>query len=84
MQLPAFVKDLAERAIKTAAQTALTVLGADQLNVLHVDWETVAGLTGGATLLSVLTSLASLKFGTVGTASLTKAVQKAPRHKTGA
>lgn len=72
MQVPAFVKDLAERAVKTAAQTALTVLGAEQLNVLHVDWETVAGLTGGAALLSVLTSLASLKFGDTGTASAVK------------
>jgi hypothetical protein len=76
MQVPVFVKDLAERAVKTAAQTAVTVLGAEQLNVLHVDWATVAGLTGGATLLSVLTSLASLKFGSTGTASVTNAVQK--------
>lgn len=72
MQVPAFVKDLLERAVKTAAQTALTVLGAVQLNVLHVDWETVTGLAGGAALLSVLTSLASLKFGGTGTASAVK------------
>lgn len=75
MQVPAFVKDLTERAVKTAAQTAVTVLGADQLNVLHVDWETVLGLSGGAALLSVLTSLASLGVGTSGTASATKAVE---------
>lgn len=75
MKIPSFVTDLVERAVKTAAQTAVTVLGADKLNVLHVDWETVAGLSGGAALLSVLTSLASLKIGTSGTASLTNAVE---------
>jgi hypothetical protein len=72
MSASSFVKDLAERAVKTAAQTALTVLGAEQLNVLHVDWETVTGLAGGAALLSVLSSLASLKFGNTGTASAVK------------
>lgn len=74
MQVPALVKDLIERAVKTAAQTALTVLGADQLNVLHVDWETVAGLSGGAALLSVLTSLASSP--RVGTLSPASAVRQ--------
>lgn len=72
MSATSFAKDLLERAVKTAAQTALTVLGADQLNVLQADWETVLGLTGGAALLSVLTSLASLKFGDTGTASAVK------------
>lgn len=69
MQLPTFVKDLVERAVKTFAQTALTVLGANQLDVLSVDWQTVLGLGGGAAFVSVLTSLASLKFGDTGTAS---------------
>jgi ABC-type lipoprotein release transport system permease subunit len=73
MQVPALVKDLVERAVKTAAQTALTVLGADQLNLLNVDWETVVGLSGGAALLSVLTSLASSpRVGTLSPASAVK------------
>lgn len=75
MQIPAFASDLIERAVKTAAQTAVMFLGADKLNVLSVDWETVLGLSGGAALLSVLTSLASLKIGTDGTASATTAVE---------
>ena len=70
MQVPTFVKDLLERAVKTAAQTALTLFGANAVDVLHVDWQTVLGLGGGAALVSVLTSLASLKFGDTGTASV--------------
>lgn len=72
MQIPAFVKDLLERAVKTAAQTAVAVLGANTVDVLSVDWETVVGLSGGAALISALTSLASYKFGDSGTASAVK------------
>ncbi len=75
MNLPPFVADAAERAIKSGAQAALLFLGADKLNLLNVDWETAAGLSGGAVLLSVLTSLASVKLGSSGTASLTDAVE---------
>lgn len=78
MQVPAFVQDLAERAIKSGAQSAVVFLGADKLNLLTVDWQTALGLSGGAALLSVLTSLASLKIGNSGTASLTTAVEPAP------
>lgn len=78
MKIPPFLADLVERAIKTAAQTAVMFLGADKLNILTVDWETVAGLSGGSALLSVLTSLASLKIGSSGTASATNAVEPAP------
>ena len=77
MNIPPFLVDLTERAVKTAAQTAVTVLGADKLDVLHVDWETVLGLSGGAALLSVLTSLGSERIGNGGTASATKAVEPA-------
>ncbi len=52
-----------ERAVKSAAQGALLAVGADQLDVLSLDWSVLAGFAGGAALLSVLTSLAS---GTVG------------------
>lgn len=55
----AWLKDAVERAVKTAAQTAVTVLGADAVNVLSVDWETVVGLGLGAAVVSVLTSIAS-------------------------
>ena len=47
-----------DRAIRTAAQTAVVLLGAGQVDVLTVDWTNVASLSAGAAILSVLTSLA--------------------------
>lgn len=50
-----------ERAIKTVAQTALALVGAGVLNVLTADWEQILGVSLGAGLLSILTSVASAK-----------------------
>lgn len=52
-----------ERAIKTAAQSALLAVGADQVNALQLDFVTVGGFAAGGFLLSVLTSLASAAVG---------------------
>lgn len=65
-----FALDAAERAVKTAAQVAITFLGADAFNVLSVDWAEVGGLAAGAALVSVLTSVASFNIGDKGTASV--------------
>ena len=51
----------AERAVKTAAQSALLTIGADQLIATEADWKLVAGMAAGGALLSVLTSFASVK-----------------------
>ena len=51
----------AERAVKTAAQSALLTIGADQLNANEAGWKLVAGMAAGGALLSVLTSFASVK-----------------------
>ncbi|MDR1821143.1 MAG: holin [Oscillospiraceae bacterium] len=64
-----FAKDLAERAIKTAAQAAIAAIGTTAL-LQSVDWRTVASVTALATIMSVLTSIASYKVGEPGTASL--------------
>lgn len=48
-----------ERATKSAAQAAILVLGADQLNVLSVDWPDVGGFALGGFVLSLLTSVGS-------------------------
>lgn len=69
-----FIKDAIERAIKTFAQTLLAYFGADALDVLRADWGNALSIAGGAVVLSLLTSLLSLKIGHSGTASATDAV----------
>lgn len=59
----------AERATKSAAQAALLVIGADQLNALHANWVDVGGFALGGFVLSVLTSIASSGFGGDGPAA---------------
>lgn len=75
-----FLKDAAERAVKTFAQTLLAYFGADAFNVLEANWGNGLSVAAGAVALSVLTSLGSFQFGNSGTASLTKAVEPAGRH----
>jgi hypothetical protein len=58
-----------ERATKTAAQSALLVVGADQTNVLSTDWAQVLGFAAGGFVLSVLTSVATSGFGSSGPAA---------------
>lgn len=48
-----------ERAIKTAAQSAVLVIGADQFDALAVSWPEVGGFALGGFVLSVLTSVGS-------------------------
>lgn len=70
-----FFLDLLERAIKTFVQSllaTLTVQGVSDL--LAVNWGQAASIAGLATLVSVLTSLLSIKLGNGGTASATDAV----------
>ena len=55
----AFWASAGERAIKTVAQTALAILGTDQLiSALEVDWTEVGGVALLAGILSLLTSIA--------------------------
>jgi hypothetical protein len=46
-----------ERAIKTFAQTGLAVFGGSVVNIFDVDWSSWLGVTLGATVLSILTSI---------------------------
>ena len=55
---PAFWKATAERAVRTAAQAAGAAIGATAL-AHEVDWLLVGSATALATILSVLTSIAS-------------------------
>lgn len=58
-----FVKDTAERAVKTFAQSAVAVLTAGATGVLDVDWLNLLSVALLATLISVLTSIGSGKVG---------------------
>lgn len=58
-----FLRQTLERAIKSAGQAVLLVLGAGQVQALTVDWQTVGGFALGAVVLSVATSAASFGFG---------------------
>ena len=58
-----FWKLTLERAIKTAAQTGIIFIGAEQMNVIDFDWVTLGGFVLGGAFLSLLTSVASAPVG---------------------
>jgi hypothetical protein len=61
-----FLTAVAERAIKTFAQTLLATIGADSAGVLDATTVDAAKVAAGATLLSILTSFASSVTGNPG------------------
>ena len=65
-----FVLDAAERAVKTAAQTAVALIGTGAVGVIDVDWQNVASVSAVAAVVSLLTSIASNPVGDRGTASV--------------
>jgi hypothetical protein len=46
-----------ERAIKTLAQAALAFLGTGSSGLFTIDWTALVSVSGGAALLSILTSV---------------------------
>lgn len=48
-----------ERAVKTLAQTAIALIGTGTITIGQIDWIYIASATAVATLLSVLTSIAT-------------------------
>ena len=58
-----FLVQLAERAIKTFAQTLVALAGASQMDWLNLDWQHLTATAAIAAGLSVLTSIASDKIG---------------------
>lgn len=57
--MTSFFRATAVRAVRTAAQTAVALLGAGAVDVLAVDWQSIASVSAGAAIVSVLTSLAT-------------------------
>jgi hypothetical protein len=70
-----FTKDLIERAVKTAAQTAVTAL-VGYSTISEVGWGHALGEVALMTLMSVLCSFGSFKFGENGTACAVKIDEK--------
>ena len=54
-----FLKDTAERAVKTFAQSMVAVMTAGATGVLDVDWVNALSVSLLATLVSVFTSIGS-------------------------
>lgn len=50
-----------ERAIKTVAQSAIAFLGSGSVGLFTIDWVSLASVSLGAGLLSILTSVAFKK-----------------------
>jgi hypothetical protein len=67
-----FIEDLAERAIKTFAQTFLALVGSDMAGIFTIATVDTLKVSLGAALLSVLSSIASTQVGDPESASATK------------
>lgn len=59
----------AERAIKTCAQSLITLIGTEAVGILDLDWAQILSVAGTMTLLSILTSVASGPVGDLGPAA---------------
>ena len=67
-----FWKQTAERAIKTFAQSALAVIGVEAVGIHEIGWVSVIAVALTATIVSVLTSVASSGIGEHNSPSVVK------------
>lgn len=66
-----FWEDLGERAVMTAAQSAISTIGVDgMVDAFALDWRAIGGIAVGAAVLSVAKSLAAGLKGNPESASL--------------
>lgn len=77
-----FWKLTAERAVKVFAETLAAVLVVGGTGLLEADWKTALSTAAMATLVSVLTSLASLRIGPADSPSVVQTDQSAPAADT--
>ncbi|MDR1754386.1 MAG: holin [Eubacterium sp.] len=64
-----FLLDTLERAVKTAAQSAIAAIGTNAVLGV-INWKMVFSVSAVSAIISALTSIASHGFGEVGTASI--------------
>lgn len=60
------------RAVKTAAQTAVSLIGTGSVGFTDLDWMQIASVSGVAAVLSLLTSIAGIPEVSDGTSPLKK------------
>ena len=77
-----FWKDAAERAVKTVAQTLVTLFLTSEVvfNILTVDWTQALGVGLGAGVLSILMSIGSAAKNGTDTASLVVDTKELPKN----
>ena len=73
-----FWKASIERAVKTFAQTLVALIGTTAVTIVDLDWMQMLGVSATATVLSVLTSLASANFGSTGPSLADETVEPDP------
>lgn len=56
----AWAQATAIRALKTAAETAVVLIGGDYINVIALDWPQILGVSVTAAVVTVLTCIAGL------------------------
>lgn len=83
MYSSAFWKATFERAVKTLAQSLIAVLAVGQTTVLTVDWQQAGAVAVTATVLSVLTSIASSTAGNPGPSLASEELVAAPTFPEG-
>jgi len=63
MTTGAFWAAASERAVKTAAQAAVALIGTGAVGITSLDWVQIASIAATAAVVSILTSLASDRLG---------------------
>ncbi len=84
MFTPAFWKATAERMVKTFCQVLAALLVVDSTDLLSIDWPHSLSVAALATVLSLLTSVASSGIGSDGPSLVDAEHLSTPRHRAGA
>ena len=67
-----WAKAAAVRAVKTGAETIVTLIGSDMVNIVSLDWPQILGITATTMVLSVCISIAGVPEVESGASPLSK------------